>query len=60
MVQGTTAGQVAELNVVPQKAIKLALDTLKKEGKYRIMIEAGGREREWESVPSSDWEVASR
>jgi hypothetical protein len=51
---------VAELNVVPQKAIKLALDTLKKEGKYRIMIEAGGREREWESVPSSDWEVASR
>ena len=45
MVQGATDGQVAELNVVPQKAINLVLDTLKGDGKYRITIEAGGRER---------------
>jgi hypothetical protein len=45
VVQLRAGGQVAELNVVPQKAIALMLDTLRRYRENGITIEKSGRGR---------------
>jgi hypothetical protein len=45
VVQVGAEGQVAELNVVPQKAITLMLDILKRDGKYGNAIEKGKKDK---------------